>query len=1086
MKKNLFSVFNVKAAALIMAVLLSVNLVKAQFSGGGAGTAADPYKIVTAADLAMVRNFVGATHADKYFVLQNNVDLNGDNWIPIGTDETTAFAGNFDGKGFKVQGLHIERSDYRYVGLFGYNKGVIQNLEIEGIGITNNYTDMNDSYIGGLVGYNNGSDISNCNVNLDITVLNSYLYIGGLIGYNSNGNITDCTTTGALVANASIGYSGGLIGYSDNGNISGCYTSGSISGYTDAGGLIGYNTSSIAGSHSNVAISNYNNHYCGGLIGENYGSVNASYATGNTSGNYSGGLIGFNNGNIEKCYATGNSSSYFSSGGLIGSNNGTVINCYAKGSSSSSSSYPSGGLIGDNSNKVSNCYATGTSDSNGGPRGAVIGTNSNASYISQCYYNTDISGTLAAIGSGNGTAMGLTTAGMKVKSVFVGWDFDTVWDIVEGSTYPFLSDLMPPAGTDVIGGKRSVCNGSASDYQFEAGKSFYYWTVTGGEIKSGQGTNSITVQWSLTTGTGNVSLNYGDGTTSKEVQIAELPALTISGNTQPQAGTSESYSVDSGQSSYTWTVEGGAITAGQSTNNITVLWDCNAAQRSVSLTYSNTDGCSATSEMSIIATEVHPSIVGNMNPVSNNTPVSYITEAGKSDYVWTVTNGVIQAGQGNASVLVLWNEVESLTNGHITVNYSDDKGCRATAATDSIVGIRASDDATLASLDVNTGVLTPTFSANVASYTVSVPYSTTGITVSASPHHAGATLTGTGANTLNEGANDVSITVTAKDGVTQKTYTIAVTREPKSPDATLSSLTVDIGTLTPAFDPAVTSYMVTVASNVPGIMIQATANHPGASLTGDGAKTLITGENSFGIMVTAENGAINTYNLTVIRDVDSESLAEIAQLKADTTALRATNRDLQTQLATANVTVGSLQNENTALQTQLTEANDSIGNLQGQIDTANNTISTLQSENASLQSQLTEANSTISDLQGLLDVANNTISDLQEQLSTANNTIADLQAQLDESESQLIECLGSNSTPSINAESLQLYPNPATNHITVSGLKGNEILRFYDIRGTLLFIKEATQETEDIAIGHLSAGVYLLKVNSSVIKVVKK
>ena len=802
-----------KTYMLIIAILLSVNFANAQFSGGGTGTNADPFKIVTAADLAMVRNFVGSAHTE-YFVLMNNVNLNGDNWIPIGISQTATFMGHLDGKGYKVQGLYINSSDYQYAGLFGYNKGVIQNLNVEGSGITNDYSSINDSYTGGLVGYNNGGYISNCSIALDVAGNLSYYnslgssYVGGLIGYNIAGSIIDCSTTGTFVATAIGNYfnsiSGGLIGYSNGGSISGCYTSGNVSGYTKAGGLIGSNNnkgSGITGCHSNATVSC--DWYSGGLIGENDGSINTSYSTGNSSGACSGGLIGTNAGNIEKCYAAGNSSSSSSSvssyispssytpysGGLIGYNSGAVSNCYATGNSSSSYGYTytlsfysySGGLIGYNTNAVSNCYATGTSTATNvysvsyAINGAVIGYN-NGGNLSQCYYNTDANGTLPAIGSGGGTAMGLTSAGMKAKSIFVGWNFDTIWDIVEGVTYPFLMDMIPPAGTNVIGGRYSVCNGSTSDYLFEDGKSIYYWTVAGGTVNSGQGTNHITVQWGMDTGAGSVSLNYGTGTANKDVQIVALPPLPISGNTKPDAGSSENYSVANGQSSYTWTVEGGEITAGQSTSSITVSWYCNAAQRSLSLTYSNADGCSAVSEMSIIANEVHPSIIGTMNAVSNDTPVIYITEASKSDYVWTVANGVIQSGQGTPSISVLWDDVSNLTNGHIAVNYTNAKGCRASVATDSIVSIHASNDAALASLAVNTGILTPAFNANVTNYTVSVPFSAASITVSATPHHASATVTGAGVQTLNEGANALSITVTAKDGTT-KTYTVTVTRE---------------------------------------------------------------------------------------------------------------------------------------------------------------------------------------------------------------------------------------------------------------------------------------------------------------------
>ncbi|MDR0230913.1 MAG: carbohydrate binding domain-containing protein [Dysgonamonadaceae bacterium] len=114
------------------------------------------------------------------------------------------------------------------------------------------------------------------------------------------------------------------------------------------------------------------------------------------------------------------------------------------------------------------------------------------------------------------------------------------------------------------------------------------------------------------------------------------------------------------------------------------------------------------------------------------------------------------------------------------------------------------------------------------------------------------------------------------------------------------------------------------------------------------------------------------------------------------------------------------------------------------------------------------------------------ISNLQGLLDAASNTILDLQEQLDELENQLKECKEGNSAPPLKVESLQLYPNPATDHITISGLKGNEILRFYDINGILLFSKEAMQETENISINHLPAGIYLVRIGNSAIRVMKK
>ena len=89
---------------------------------------------------------------------------------------------------------------------------------------------------------------------------------------------------------------------------------------------------------------------------------------------------------------------------------------------------------------------------------------------------------------------------------------------------------------------------------------------------------------------------------------------------------------------------------------------------------------------------------------------------------------------------------------------------------------------------------------------------------------------------------------------------------PLSDDATLSALTVSEGTLTPDFDPAITSYSATVANSIESIDIGAAANDANAVVSGAGAKTLDVGVNSFNIVVTAENGNTETYIVAVTRE----------------------------------------------------------------------------------------------------------------------------------------------------------------------------------------------------------------------------
>ena len=87
-----------------------------------------------------------------------------------------------------------------------------------------------------------------------------------------------------------------------------------------------------------------------------------------------------------------------------------------------------------------------------------------------------------------------------------------------------------------------------------------------------------------------------------------------------------------------------------------------------------------------------------------------------------------------------------------------------------------STNANLASLTVNTGALSPAFSAGQTSYSVTVPNNVGSITIGATAADGKATVSGAGTKNLNVGANKFSVVVTAENGAA-KTYTITVTRQ---------------------------------------------------------------------------------------------------------------------------------------------------------------------------------------------------------------------------------------------------------------------------------------------------------------------
>ena len=139
---------------------------------GGTGTVADPYRISTGAELAWLAAQVndGNDFSTKTVTLTNNIDLNNKAWTPIGNSDSV-FAGTFDGDGHTISGLYINITDSYssvkkgrlYQGLFGcVEAGTVQNLIVTGSVTIGNEKSVKVSYIGGIVGINDGGKVQNC------------------------------------------------------------------------------------------------------------------------------------------------------------------------------------------------------------------------------------------------------------------------------------------------------------------------------------------------------------------------------------------------------------------------------------------------------------------------------------------------------------------------------------------------------------------------------------------------------------------------------------------------------------------------------------------------------------------------------------------------------------------------------------------------------------------------------------------------------------------------------------------------------------------------------------------------------------
>lgn len=324
----------------------------------GDGSATNPYVITTATQLDLVREDMTA-----HYKLGGNIDLTGylkstgagfskwstAGWLPIG-DGYGFFTGGFDGAGYKITGLTINRPSSQFVGLFNSissSSAYIKNLGVEGVNITG------DIYVGGVVGYIDNVSITNCYVTGTVKGNRS---VGGVVGQDNNGIITNCYAISTVNGNVGVG---GLVGRENGGSITKSYTTGAVTGNECVGGVAGElnNSGSITNCYALGAV-NGSDGYVGGVVGYFYsGSMTNCYATGEVSGaNFVGGIAGYGLGIITNCVALSKfinrtspySGTYF--GRVVGVNEGTLTNnwAYSGITASGGITYSTGGINGAN------------------------------------------------------------------------------------------------------------------------------------------------------------------------------------------------------------------------------------------------------------------------------------------------------------------------------------------------------------------------------------------------------------------------------------------------------------------------------------------------------------------------------------------------------------------------------------------------------------------------------------------------------------------------------------------------------------------------------------------------------------------
>jgi len=281
------------------------------------------------------------------------------------------------------------------------------------------------------------------------------------ININSGGGYVGLfgrTETGALLRNVGVSGSisgtanrvGGLIGSNYGGNIINCYSlvDLNMTSATDIGGLVGMNAG----------------------IGIDTGAIINSYSAGtmaSASSTNVGGLVGTNSGggSIKNSYSTiaVDADSYYS-GGLVGNNTGTVDNSYSTGDVTGDVYV--GGLVGHSANAIRNSFSTGKVTGNPADSGGIVGEYaSGPDLITNCFWNTTVNAGLNGVGEGTTSgAIGKTADEMKMAATFASWD-QSVWKFYDGSTIPllksFLQSVTVTANSTSMIYNGTIYNGSA-------------------------------------------------------------------------------------------------------------------------------------------------------------------------------------------------------------------------------------------------------------------------------------------------------------------------------------------------------------------------------------------------------------------------------------------------------------------------------------------------------------------------------------------------------------------------------------------------------------------------------------------------
>lgn len=170
----------------------------------GKGTEREPYNISSAKDLVSLSERVrgGEQFEGVYFFQTVDIDLQGEPWHPIGSEEMP-FLGSYDGAGHTISNLVISGNRASRLGLFGLvGKGgatgrpYISGVRLERVTI-NASREVEDLAIGALAGeVRGGYTVRGCAAEIRVLSFDSpdggSVRLGGLIGVADGCELWDC------------------------------------------------------------------------------------------------------------------------------------------------------------------------------------------------------------------------------------------------------------------------------------------------------------------------------------------------------------------------------------------------------------------------------------------------------------------------------------------------------------------------------------------------------------------------------------------------------------------------------------------------------------------------------------------------------------------------------------------------------------------------------------------------------------------------------------------------------------------------------------------------------------------------------